>query len=173
MRRGLVKGRKLTAHANIVYCGLFICTGVTDVKLRVFAPHTNESFATICPNDNYLLVVQCIVTETASITWTVTPLTRVPVTFSSIDIVGETTEYGVDFIFYRERLQMDKDIFTYISQVELQTDLIRQTVGDHGEIEVTCATSSKIASVLLDIQGMYVTAFDMYVLHITSEPCSQ
>ena len=135
---------------------LFICTGVSgaDVKLRVFGPHTNESSITICPDDNYLLVVQCTVTETASITWTVTPLIRNPVTFSSIDIVGETTEYGVDFIFYRERLETDKDIFSYISQVELRTDLIIQTVGDHGEMEVTCAASSKIASVLLDMQGM-------------------
>ena len=62
------------------------------------------------------------------------------------------------------------DLVTYVSQVQLHTDLIRQTVVDHGEMEVTCAASSKTASVLLDIQGMKL--YSEYDIK-TSVPCSQ
>jgi hypothetical protein len=126
----------------------------TDVKLRVFGPHTNESSVTICPNDDYLLVVECIVKESSLFSWTVTPLIHDAVLFTSLNVVGKTVNRGgVNFTLTKENTEMENDDpVTYISQVQLHTDLIRQTVGDRGEIEVTCATSSKTASVYLDIQ---------------------
>ena len=122
----------------------------------MFGPHTNESSVTICPNDDYLLVVECIVKESSLFSWTVTPLIRDAVLFTSLNVVGKTVNRGgVNFTLTKENTEMENDDpVTYISQVQLHTDLIRQTVGDHGEIEVTCATSSKTASVYLDMQGM-------------------
>ncbi|CAI8008196.1 hypothetical protein GBAR_LOCUS5643 [Geodia barretti] len=125
----------------------------TDVKLRVFGPHTNEAFTTICPNDNYLFVVECIVKESFSFSWTVTPLIRDPVVFTLLDKLGHTIIDGVNFILTKENVEMEHgDLVTYVSQVQLHTDLIRKTVVDHGEMEVTCTASSKTASVLLDME---------------------
>ena len=148
---------KVTAFAITVVLAMLISTGVsgTDVKLRVFGPHTNQSSVTICPDDDYLFVVECIVIESVSFSWTVTPLTNDPVPFTSLDKCGHTIRGGVNFILTKENVQMENDdLVTYVSQVQLHTDLIRQTVVDHGEMEVTCAASSKTASVLLDMQGM-------------------
>ena len=135
---------------------LIICTGFsgTDVKLRAFGPHTNESFVTICPDDDYLFVVECIVTVAPSVTWNMSPLLQQPVLFSSDDLVGGTTRFGVNFILDRERVEMEDNLFNYTSQVQLRTDLIRQTIVDHGKIEISCAAASKTASILLNMQGM-------------------
>ena len=123
----------------------------------MFGPHTNESSVTICPNDDYLFVVECIVTESSLFSWTVTPLIPEPVIFSSLDKVGHTIISRVNFILTKENEEMENDDpVTYISQVQLHTDLIRQTVVDHGEMKVTCTASSTTASVLLDMQGIYV-----------------
>jgi hypothetical protein len=148
--RGLMKASvfQLSAYLILAVYGV----SDTDVKLRVFGPHTNESSVTICPDDDYLLVVECTVTEALSVTWNVSPLIRQPVLFSSADIVGGTTRFGVNFILTRERVEMEDDLFNYISQVQLHTDLIRQTVVDHGQIEISCAAESKTASILLNMQ---------------------
>ena len=80
---------------------------------------------------------------------------RDPVIFTSLDKVGHTIIDGVNFILTKENVEMEHgDLVTYVSQVQLHTDLIRKTVVDHGEMEVTCTASSKTASVLLDMQGM-------------------
>ena len=137
---------------------LFISTGVsgTDVKLRLFGPHTDESSVTICPDDDYLLVVECIVKESSLFSWTVTPLISNAVLFTSVNSVGKTINRGgVDFILTKKNVEMENnDLVTYISQVQLHSDLIRQTVVDHGEMEVTCTALPKTASIYLDMQGM-------------------
>ena len=150
---------------------MFICTGVSGagVKLRVFGPHTNESSVTICPDDDYLLVMECIVTESVSFSWTVTPLIPDPVLFTSFDVVGGANIDRVNFILNREKAEME-NVFNYISQVQLRTDLIRQTIVEHGEMEVSCSASTKInASILLDMQGMYVNLLKIeFVNHAAS-----
>jgi hypothetical protein len=124
-----------------------------DVKLRMFGPHINESSVTICPDDDYLFVVECIVTRSSLFSWTVTPLIDDPVHFTSLDKVGHIIRGGLNVTLTKENVEMENDdIVTYISQVQLHTDLIRQTVVDHGEMEVTCTALSKTASVLLDMQ---------------------
>jgi hypothetical protein len=125
----------------------------SDVKLRVFGPHTNDSFVNICPDDDYMFVVECIVTESASFYWTLYPLLQNPLSFSTFNILGETHKGGVIIILTRKVVeQTNEDLSNYISQVQLHTDLIRQTVVDNGEIEVSCGASSNTASLFLDIQ---------------------
>ena len=139
----------------------------TNVTLRIFGSHSNDVLITVCPSDNYMFVAECIIVESASFFWTLNPLIDGSVTFSSFNDIGETLNQGVTFVITKQTLMENEEQNSYISQIQVHTDLIRQTVHNHGYLSISCGVSAKFESIILNLSGKNLLIDDVSLCYHT------
>ena len=139
-------------------CCLFVVFAValaTEVNLRVFGSQDNNSFITLCPNDKFLLVAECEIMESRTLTWSLRPLLSSPVVITILDNLGEDRDGSVKFVLTKRALAATASGNSYTSQVQVHTDAIRESIENNEEFLIRCEaeTATEYALVTLKFAG--------------------
>ena len=79
------------------------------VNLKVYGPQVNDSFITVYPDQNYILVVHCSVTDSSSFLWRLAPFVVPSVTFIRSHSLGKIIRSDVTLILI-EKILTDEDL---------------------------------------------------------------
>ena len=123
--------------------------------LRVLGSN-NDSTITLCPDDNYMFVAECVVTESSTFFWTLSPLID-PVLFSSFNNLGEVREEEITFIITKQVLMENEDQNSYVSQVQVHTNVIRKALLEHHFLNISCEASVKFEMITFKSPGRHLT----------------
>ena len=104
-----------------------------DVDLKVYGPELNDSII-LCPDDDYLLVFECVTTESSDLLWELRPLVTA-FSFTETNTVGEDRRPRFTVILTEKATDM------FRSQLQVSTTvLIEQMIQNNGKLEVSCET---------------------------------
>ena len=123
--------------------------GRADVDLKVYGPEVNNSII-LCQDDDYLLVFECVTTESSGLFWELRPLVTA-ISFSPTDDLGKERRPRFTVIL------TDKATDMFDSQLQVSTtDLIEEMIQNNGQLEVSCngLVESKKKDLLLS--GIYM-----------------
>ena len=139
-------------------CYFFLVAGVftTDITLRVLGSNSNDSTITICPDDNYMFIAECVVTESSTFFWTLSPLIGT-VPFSSANDLGEFREGEITFIVTKQVLLDNEEQNSYVSQVQVHTEVIRKAISEHHFLNISCEASVKFEMMTFALPGRHLT----------------
>jgi hypothetical protein len=127
------------------------CTMATEVNLRVFGSQDNNPVITICPNDKFLLVAECAIMESRTLTWSLRPLLSSPVVITILDSLGENRQGSVNFVLTKKSSGSHCQWkFLYITSTCTHRCL-RESIENHAEFLIRCEaeTSTEYSLVTL------------------------
>ena len=123
--------------------------GFGDVTLRrLYGPGGNDS-VTICPDDDYILVFDCVVTGSTSYQWTLDTVIQ-PILIAESHQLGEITEMFVTVVL----TERDPVAQMFESQFLVPTRELRAALEHRGSpLEIVCKTGRTIKTI--SISGTY------------------
>ena len=129
----------------------------TEVNLKVSGSQDHNSVITICPNDEFLLVAECAIMESRTLTWSLRPLLSSPVVITILDSLGENRKGSVNFVLTKRALAATASGNSYTSQVQVHTDAIRESIENNAEFFIRCEaeTATEYALVTLKFEVRY------------------
>ena len=90
-------------------------TYAIGVNMRVYGPQVNDSSIKLCPDQDYILVVHCTVTDSSSFLWALAPFVEPSVTFIRSHSLGKISRSDVTLVL-TEKWLTDEDN-SYVSQL--------------------------------------------------------
>ena len=106
-------------------------TNGVGVNMRVYGPQVNDSSIKLCPDQDFVLVVHCTVTDSSSFLWALPPFVDPSVTFIRSHSLGKIIRSDVTLVLTEKRLTND-DINSYESQLQVSTGALRRAIADQG-----------------------------------------
>ena len=129
------------------YVHHFINTvGFADITLRAYGPNGNGSFVSLCPDDDYILVFNCMVENKRVFEWNMAPLVRALLVESNVQPgkFAETMSYSVIIITSNELTQ------TVESQLQVSTrDILALFLHQSNPLAVSCGTLGDAKSIIV------------------------
>ena len=140
----------------------------TEVNLRVFGYQDNNSMITLCPRDKFMLVAECTVIESRTLVWLLRPLLSSTVGVNFFSDLGESRQEGVTFVLAKKSLTQIANENFYISQVQLHTDHIRDSIGPKEKLFIRCEadSSTDYALITLTLAGICILGLAMHYSYI-------
>ena len=134
---------------SFYFYGVFY-KGFGDVTLRrLYGPGGNDS-VTICPDDDYILVFDCVVTGSTSYQWTLDTVIQ-PILVTEPIQVREITEMFVTVVL----IEHDPVAQMFESQFQVPTRELRAALEHRGTpLEVVCKTPRTTKTI--SISGSYL-----------------
>ena len=118
-----------------------------NIELRVYGPEVDDSI-TLCQDDDYLLVFECVVTDSTNLVWTLMPILS---TYS----IGRGSVLGKD---QGERFTVvlsEKADSMYDSQLQVSTtELIQEMTQSNSQLEAICQGTSESKRKHIMLSGM-------------------
>ena len=112
---------------------------VTEVTLATHGPDVYNSI-TLCPDDNFTLVFDCIVAGSLSFQWSLVPLFG-PESYGQNFPLGKLLQRQVTIILTEKKITQER-VF-YESQLQVSTGvLIEELNRRDSPLQVVCGTSS-------------------------------
>ena len=143
--------------------------GEDSAKMTVRGLHTGDgSTITLCPNDTYLIYIECDVTG-FSLQWQFGQL-RNPVSFTADFEVGREEHRSPITVTLTEKLTNNLNT-KYTSQLKTFSDELRNALGTDSVMELSCSVSSNVNdTVSIVVPGMLHIAFILllYLLYLNS-----
>ena len=113
-------------------------TARSEVQLTALGPYNNQSFVTLCPNQNYTIVFECVVIKGSFLFWLLGPLLGSQSRFGATDVPSEVDLTPVTLIL-SDRVIISSTETNYKSQLHVPTESLRGVIIDHGyPLNVTC-----------------------------------
>ena len=106
-------------------------TNAVGVTLRVHGPQVNDSSICLCPDQDYILVVHCIVTESSSFLWALPPFVDPSITFIRSHKLGKFDRPPVTVVLTEKKLTKH-DINSYESELQVSTGALKRAIADRG-----------------------------------------
>ena len=159
-----------TCDIRFCFCCVGHVLGQGSAKTTVRGPHTGDgSTITLCPNDTYLIYIECDVTG-FSLQWQFGQ-PRNPVSFTPDDEVGREVLRSPITVTLTEKLP-DNINSKYKSQFRTFSDELRNALGTDSGMELSCSASSNVNdTVSIVVPGMlHIIAFILilYLLYLNS-----
>ena len=109
------------------------------VTLRVYGPQISDSFIKLCPDQDYMLVIHCNVTDSSSFLWAFPPFVDPSMVFIRTHTLGKFGRSPLTLVL-TEKTLTDQDIKSYESQLQVPTSSVREAIADQGghPLVVTC-----------------------------------
>ena len=149
-------------HVNIICYKQHFYTvaevyAIIGVTLTVYGPQANDTSINLCPNQNFVLVVHCSVTDSSSFLWALPPFVDPSVTFIRTHKVGKISRSPVTLVLTEKRLT-NRDINSYESQLQVPTSALREAIADKGgsPLVVTCQAGAVQKRMTIHIKGLYI-----------------
>ena len=115
----------------------------------MYGPGGNDS-VTICPDDDYLLVFQCVVTSSTAFKWILDEVVQ-PIIVTDSDELGVITDTSVTVVL----TEHDSDAQMFESQFKVQTRELMPALGHRGtSLDVFCQTARTTKTI--SISGIYI-----------------
>ena len=127
------------------------------VSLKVYGPQVNDSSITLCPDQGFVLVVHCSVTDSSSFLWALAPFVDPFVTIIRTHSLGKISRSDVTLIL-TEKILRDNDINSYESQLQVSTGALRRAIADQGgsPLNVTCQAGAVQKRMFIFAKGVPV-----------------
>ena len=97
----------------------------------MYGPQVNDSSIALCPDQDFVLVVHCIVTDSSSFLWALAPFVDPSVTFIRSHSLGKISRSDVTLILTEKTITVE-DINSYESQLQVSTGALRRAIADQG-----------------------------------------
>ena len=110
---------------------MFVDTNAVGVSLRVHGPQVNDSSIHLCPDQDYILVVHCSVTESSSFLWALPPFVDPSITFIRSHKLGKISRPPVTVVLTEKKLTK-RDINSYESELQVPTGALRRAITNRG-----------------------------------------
>ena len=123
-----------------------------EVKLTAYAPVTDNTVVTLCPDHNFELVFECLVRDASFITWRLPPLINNDGMFIYNDTQDPIIMLDKGTIISINN-NTDESILT---QLHVNTgDIIREVVNDaDDQLTVSCLASNLTETMTIRISGL-------------------
>ena len=143
-----------TCDLRFCFCCVGHVLGQDSAKMTVHGLHTGDgSTITLCPNDTYLIYIECDVAGSL-LQWTFGQL-RNPVLFTPGFDVGLDVLRSPITVTLTEKLPNK-----YVSQLKTFSDELRNALGTDRAVELSCLASSNVKdTVSIVVPGMLHIAF--------------
>ena len=133
--------------------------GIPEVKITLLGPHADGSTITLCSNQNYTIVFECVIVGASSLLWMLEPLLRNSEPFVFSDDLGEVDKSSITLVLIERKLES----LSYKSQLHVSTESLRGAIHSRGSsLNVTCIASDDVEeSISIKVPGKYLC----YLLH--------
>ena len=132
-------------------------TKAVGVSLRVHGPQVNDSSIHLCPDQDYILVVHCNVTESSSLWWALPPFVDPSITFIRSHKLGKFDRPPVTVVLTEKKLTK-RDINSYESQLQVSTGALKRAIADWGgsPLVVTCEAGAVQKRMFIVATGLHI-----------------
>ena len=118
-------------------------------------PQVNASSIHLCPDQDYILVVRCNVTESSSFLWALPPFVDPSITFIRSHKLGKFSRPPVTLVLTEKKLTK-RDINTYESELQVPTGAFIWAIADQGgrPLDVICQAGAVQKRISIFAKGL-------------------
>ena len=122
----------------------------------MYGPQVNDSSINLCPDQDFILVVHCSITDSSSFLWALAPFVDPSVTFIRTHDLGTISRSPVTIVLTEKRLT-DQDLNSYESQLQVPTSALRGAIAnrDDSPLEVICQAGAVQKRLSISNKGSY------------------
>ena len=132
---------------TLSYAGVY---AVPQANVRVYGPHTGDVI-TLCPDQDFVVVLECTVTDSSGLAWRGESLFSGTLQYSSNAELGQIEQDHTTFLLTEKRTSLFK------SQLQVHSSDLRAAITENdASLNITCrATIAEESTISVRISGKY------------------
>ena len=144
---------------TLSYAGVY---AVPQANVRVYGPHTGDVI-TLCPDQDFVVVLECTVTDSSGLAWIGESLFSGTLQYSSSDELGQIEQDRTTFLLTEKRTSLFK------SQLQVHSSDLRAAITENdASLNITCrATIAEESTISVRISGKYDCLNERNVLTVS------